>query len=86
LITGVSGQDGQLLARQLSGRGSEIVGILPPGTPAAQTEWVDEVPGLTLLPADLSDPATCREIIAEVRPDVVFHLAGRGRSPFRLRN
>jgi GDPmannose 4,6-dehydratase len=67
LITGVTGQDGSLLAELLVGSDREVVGMSRSG--AAGIAGVRDVAG------DLADPAGLRRVLAEVAPDELFHLA-----------
>jgi GDPmannose 4,6-dehydratase len=75
LITGVAGQDGTLLARQGSSRGWATWGVVGLDTSRADQDMLAELPGMSLVEADLSDLDTCRRVIADIRPDIVFHLA-----------
>jgi GDPmannose 4,6-dehydratase len=75
LLTGISGQDGSFLAELLLERGYEVVGLVrrssSGGLGASQhlRERVETVPG------DLLDPDSLRTVVAEVRPDELYHLA-----------
>src|SRR3954463_10393869 len=75
LITGVGGQDGTLLAQQGSARGWDTWGVVGPSASRAHHQMLAELPGVRLLEADLSDLGTCRRVVADTRPDIVFHLA-----------
>lgn len=75
LITGVGGQDGQLLAIELSRRGWRITGAVIPGSLELRPESLTELPSLEIIEADLRDIDSCRRVIADARPDIVFHLA-----------
>lgn len=84
LITGVSGQDGALLASQLLGDGVIVVGTHRPGARASGADFwrlqelgIAEHPALTLRPVDLLDAAECRAAIEASAPDAIFHLAGQ---------
>lgn len=83
LITGISGQDGALLAAHLLGQGMAVVGTHRPGTP--QEAWrLREIgivahPRLRLVALDPVDPRGCAECIAATVPDLLFHLAGQSR-------
>jgi GDP-4-dehydro-6-deoxy-D-mannose reductase len=68
LITGASGFAGGWLARACIGAGDEVVGVSRSGTVA-----VDGVSGAAL---DLRDGEGVRSLVADLRPEVVFHLAG----------
>jgi GDPmannose 4,6-dehydratase len=84
LITGISGQDGALLAKELLGAGIAIVGTHRPG--ARDNEhafWrlrelgIVDHPELALRALDPLDANACRALLGEVAPDAVFHLAGQ---------
>jgi GDPmannose 4,6-dehydratase len=70
LVTGVSGQDGRLVARRLSDRGLEVHGVFSEGAGA-----VPEVDGVaTSHSVDLGRPGI-GALIASLRPDLVINLA-----------
>jgi GDPmannose 4,6-dehydratase len=84
LITGVSGQDGALLAAQLLRAGVIVVGTHRPEREGARSHFwrLDELgiadnAALSLRALDPLDASACRTVIAEAAPDVVFHLAGQ---------
>ncbi|GAB3457105.1 GDP-mannose 4,6-dehydratase [Massilia terrae] len=66
LITGVRGFTGYYLQRELEQAGYEVYGTVLPGEPA----------GGRLFAMDLLDQASVEDVIRQVRPDVVAHLAG----------
>lgn len=74
LITGIAGQDGQLLAQRLSEAGCHVVGVVLPESdpPPAMLTGLSNV---SLVEADLGDADTCRQVIAEHQPATIFHLA-----------
>ncbi len=67
LITGVSGFAGRHLARLLLDRGWKVTGT--------RLSRSSGVPGVDERTLDLQDEDATRALLAEVRPDVVFHLA-----------
>lgn len=83
LITGVSGQDGALLAAHLLARGAEVVGTHRPGR--MPDLWrlrglgIDAHPRLSLVALDPTDAAACAALVAQVQPEALFHLAGQSR-------
>lgn len=83
LITGISGQDGALLAAGLLRDGASVVGTHRPGR--APDWWrlrelrIDAHPRLQLVALDPADAAACAACIAASAPDAVFHLAGQSR-------
>jgi len=83
LVTGIGGQDGALLAAHLLARGTEVIGTHRPGR--AFDGWRLAEPGISgdarlrLAALDPADAAACAALVAEVRPDALFPLAGQSR-------
>jgi GDPmannose 4,6-dehydratase len=74
LVTGVSGQDGSYLAELLLERGREVVGVVRElGEPAPNLDGV--IDAIALVEGDLADPDGLARVVAQVRPDELFHLA-----------
>ncbi|MSZ76997.1 MAG: NAD-dependent epimerase/dehydratase family protein, partial [Actinobacteria bacterium] len=74
LVTGVAGQDGIYLARQLVADGYHVVGTYRPGTEAS-------LPGaylrdVALMPLDQRDRAGFSQVLESVRPVEIYNLAG----------
>src|SRR3954469_23866474 len=82
LITGVSGQDGAMLAKQLLDAGVSVFGTHRPGA-NGDTFWrlrelaVADHPALILHALDPLDADACHALLAEIAPDAIFHLAGQ---------
>jgi GDPmannose 4,6-dehydratase len=70
LITGVTGQDGHYLSRQLLDKGFEVHGVV--SADGRGRGVADDVRRHT---ADLRDARVIGTVIDRVQPDVVFHLA-----------
>ena len=80
LITGARGQDGSYLTEMLAADGFEIVGIDKPARVAeAGTDAC--LPGVQHRAIDLLDAAAVRELVSELRPTRVFHLASASFVP-----
>lgn len=83
LVTGISGQDGALLAARLLAAGADVVGTHRPGRDPVG--WRLRELGLAAagrLSAAALDPRdgdACARLVADVRPDAVFHCAGQSR-------
>ena len=83
LVTGISGQDGALLASLLLRDGVEVVGTHRPGR--ALDAWrlrglgIAADPRLRLAALDPVDADACAMIVEACAPDQVFHLAGQSR-------
>jgi len=76
LVTGVTGQDGTLLARRLRAAGDEVHGVSLTG--GAPPTWTDaDTAGVTVHIGDVADGARVAEVIAQVEPDEIYHLAGQ---------
>jgi GDPmannose 4,6-dehydratase len=76
LITGITGQDGSLLAEELLAAGRHVVGVVRPPLERG-SEAVHEAirPDVELVAADLADADGLAEAIRSAAPDDVFHLA-----------
>ena len=83
LITGVSGQDGALLAAHLLHDGVEVIGTHRPRH--AADLWrlrglgIADSARLRMLALDPTDAAACAALLAATQPDAVFHLSGQSR-------
>lgn len=79
LITGATGFVGSRLATRLSGDGAVVVGTFlgMRGSVAAALEEA----GVELRRLDIRDTDAVQGIVAEVRPEVCFHLAARAHVP-----
>lgn len=76
LITGLTGQDGGYLAERLVADGDEVVGVVRRSDGALEAAELGHLAGrVTLLEADLRDPAGVRRAIATAQPDEIYHLA-----------
>ena len=73
LVTGAAGQDGYLLSESLLKRGWDVTGsklkheILVSGHPLTSGQVVD---------LDVSDSASVANLIGQLKPDAIYHLAG----------
>jgi GDPmannose 4,6-dehydratase len=75
LITGITGQDGSILAQILIEKGYRVFGLRP-YLPIDDTERLFSVlDAVTLLHADMSDMASLVRIITQTRPDEIYNLA-----------
>jgi GDPmannose 4,6-dehydratase len=84
LITGVSGQDGALLAKRLLDCGVDVVGTHRPGTaPDGAAFWrlrelgIARHPALEVRAFDALDANACATVVADARADGIFHFAGQ---------
>lgn len=76
LITGITGQDGPLLARLLLDEGYDVSALIRRtyGQPAAQVR--SKLPDVRLLEGDLRDSESLLGVIGAVDPHEVYNLAG----------
>ncbi|MDZ7885529.1 MAG: GDP-mannose 4,6-dehydratase [Mycobacterium sp.] len=72
LITGVTGQDGYYLSRLLVESGLAVHGVVGRNETAESVE----VEGVNAHAIDLMDADAVLDLVTEVSPDYVFHLAG----------
>lgn len=69
LVTGAMGFLGSHVVERLAQLNARTFGLTrQPSTGGSKIQWVN---------GDLSDSASTRALLKEVRPDIVFHLAGR---------
>ncbi|MCK9537535.1 GDP-mannose 4,6-dehydratase [Dokdonella sp.] len=83
LVTGVSGQDGALLAALLLRAGVAVTGTHRPGRPPdlwrLEELGIAGHPLLQLVALDPADAQACAVVITTHAPEAVFHLAGQSR-------
>lgn len=75
LVTGIAGQDGAYLTRQLVDRGYRVVGLVQRGA-TVHPAVLPFVAGADLLEGDLRDLDSLRAAVATAQPDEVYNLAG----------
>ncbi|MDN4163314.1 GDP-mannose 4,6-dehydratase [Nocardioides abyssi] len=75
LVTGVAGQDGTYLARELVARGLHVVGTVRPDSSEA-TRMAAYLDGVDVRPLDVRDTAAFGALVEDAGPDLVFNLAG----------
>jgi len=74
LITGAAGQDGILLSQDLLASGSEVIGLVKPGTDTSFL--LRYAPAVQVIDCDLSDSASLRKALADVSADEIYNLGG----------
>lgn len=74
LITGIAGFAGSHLAELALAEGATVFGTVLPGAPEDNLTGIRSK--LVTLACDLTEPGAAARVLAEVRPDRVFHLAG----------
>jgi GDP-4-dehydro-6-deoxy-D-mannose reductase len=77
LVSGASGFVGQHLARALLASGAEVYGTSPEPAPAAPLLTPAERDAIRWLALDLHSEDSVRSVVAEARPEVVYHLAAQ---------
>jgi len=75
LITGVSGQDGVLLAEQLIARGDIVLGTTRGDPMEARSRLSAASQAMHLRELDLRDAHAVDSLIEEIGPDQIYHLA-----------
>ena len=85
LISGITGQDGSYLAESHLASGDEVHGLVRQSSLLQRTR-LDSVPALVharalsrlnLHYADLSDTSSLVSVLRNVKPEVIYHLAGQ---------
>lgn len=79
LVTGISGQDGSYLAELLLARGYRVVGTTRHRGPEAPWRLASIRDALELREVDLSDAGAVAQLVAEVAPHEIYHLAAASR-------
>lgn len=74
LVTGVTGQDGVLLARHLVARGERVVGLVRPGSTSARA-MAPYLDGVELVEVDLASRAEVAAAVDTAFPAAIHHLA-----------
>jgi GDP-4-dehydro-6-deoxy-D-mannose reductase len=74
LITGIAGFAGSHLAELALQERAEVWGTVLPDAPTENLAGIRD--RVRLVPCDLVEPGAVGRVLAEVRPDRVFHLAG----------
>ena len=74
LITGVSGQDGTILASMLASRGYSVVGMVKPGT--EYSRLLRYVPSVEVVEVDLADHVGIRSVVSSVSPSHMWNFGG----------
>ncbi|WP_104082390.1 GDP-mannose 4,6-dehydratase [Cryobacterium sp. Y11] len=74
LITGANGQDGMYLVQRLAAEGHDVHGMCHSTSGADRLRA--QAPEVTAHSCDLSDPSGIVALIEQVRPSVIYNLAG----------
>lgn len=74
MVTGAAGQDGTILATQLSRAGDRVTALVKPGTDCSVfRRYVPEVP---IIEVDLADADLMTNVIHQYAPDEIYNLGG----------
>lgn len=79
VITGITGQDGSILARQLLDKDYIVIGMKRRSS-VFNTERIDDIyhhPNLKIEYFDLSDASSINRVIAKYKPDEYYNLAAQ---------
>lgn len=76
LVTGAVGQDGFYLCRLLSERGYTVYGLYRGQDEARLEQTKREYDPVTWVRGDVTDASSMASVVAEVKPDLVFNMAG----------
>lgn len=75
LVTGATGQDAYYLMPKLARLGYEVFGLVRGGDPA-RLKYLQEIPFLRLMQADLLDYSSLIAVATSVVPDIIINTAG----------
>ncbi|HRV93133.1 MAG TPA: GDP-mannose 4,6-dehydratase, partial [Anaerolineae bacterium] len=73
LITGITGFAGSHLAQILLDRGDKVAGVARSHT--KRLDYLSQ--SIEPIIADLRDPNAVDQLISDVQPDAIYHLAGQ---------
>jgi len=76
IVTGAGGQDGFYLVKRLLADGCSVHATIRPGAPQADLKALLNAGRLTIHELDVTDAEGARRLIAGVRPDELYNLAG----------
>lgn len=87
IISGISGQDGALLARLLLGKGYEVTGLIPSGRDSDlfRLDFLKITDRVQLASIDLLDSKALKNLLEEVKPDEYYNLAAISSVGFSFR-
>ena len=92
LLTGVAGFIGYHVAERLLADGREVVGVdnvndyYDPSLKWARLARLEGRPGFRFVRADIADAAAMTALFADVKPDIVIHLAAQAGVRYSLTN
>jgi len=75
-VTGITGQDGGYLAERLVSEGTAVHGLVRALDNDAARDLLSRAPGVVLHQGDLGDADRLGQLIADIRPDEIYNLAG----------
>ena len=81
LVTGITGQDGAFLSKQLLEKGYEVYGtyrrVSSPNFWRLASLGIDKA--IHLVPCDILDASSVFRVIKEIRPSIIYHLAAQSQ-------
>ncbi len=84
LITGISGFSGSFLAERLLEQGQLVCGLSK--SPTDIENVVDILGRMEVQAADIRDAAKVGNVVAEIQPDIIYHLAAEASTHRSLQN
>lgn len=80
LITGISGQDGSILAEQCIAAGDQVFGLIRWQSAPQRISVGELLPDVTLIDGDLIDQESLKRALRIAEPDVVYNLGALASS------
>lgn len=74
LITGITGQDGRILATLLANRGHDVYGMVRGQNNPRIQQVLEYEPRVHIRNGDLTDFASLTSVVEEVQPELIFNL------------
>src|SRR5437763_14479190 len=81
VITGITGQDGSYLAEFLLDKGYEVFGMVRRSSTESGERIEHLIDKITLVQADLLDPASLTSALEDAEPSEVYNLAAQSFVP-----
>lgn len=86
LVTGITGQDGGHLAELLLAQGYEVFGLIRGQHNPKRHAVREELPAVTLLEGDLTDPTSLIRAVEMAAPDELYNLAAISHVGYSFKN
>lgn len=78
IITGISGQDGPYLTKELVNKGTRVIGIVRNNNSSLSgLHYLDVFKNVDIIKLDLENAKAVNDLITKIQPDFIFNLAAQ---------